>query len=304
MSLRAINLNLIPVLRALLQERNVSRAAVSVGLTQSAASAALSRLRSILGDPLLVRVGRGMELTPRARALIEPVEDLCVRLAAIWQDPQFDPGSCRRNFVITTTDYTSITSMAGMIAVLRKQAPGVSIQFLSLPPEVALARKADEIDFLMLTRVGLERAGGGVLQSLPLFHDDFVAVVGPHHRLASGSSVAPTDYLNEPHIVFYPGDFTPRDGVTRTIAARVQQFSVLPFAAALTDCVVIMPRRIFDHARPLMDLRLIYELSPPIKTEVLLTWRPFHDEDPAHQWFRRLLVKTVGTSTAAESMRE
>src|SRR5262249_48767814 len=91
MLLRTVDLNLIPVLRELLRERKVSRAGANLGLSQSATSAALARLRDALGDPLLVRVGRRMELTERARELIVPVQMASEAAEAVWARREFDP---------------------------------------------------------------------------------------------------------------------------------------------------------------------------------------------------------------------
>ncbi|MDP9083154.1 MAG: LysR family transcriptional regulator [Pseudomonadota bacterium] len=294
MSLRSVNLNLLPVLQALLRERNVSRASASLHLTQSAVSAALSRLREALHDPLLVKIGHRMELTRRASELIGPVDDACETLKIIWEPPRVDPQVLQRVFTITTTDYTGIVIMPAMIESLRAQAPHVSMQFLSLPPDIALSRPPIEIDFIMLTGFGLDRLRDARLKTMPLFQDDFVAVVGSHHRLAQTRKATPEEYLAEPHVIFFPGDFTPSDGYQRNIVAKVQQFGLLPFAAALTDCVVIMPRRIVLQVQGVMPLAIIYELSPVIQTQVFLTWSKVHDADPGHRWFRNLLRDTVG----------
>src|SRR5690349_1465811 len=95
----------LPVLRALLRERNVTRAAATVGLTQSAASQALARLRRRFGDELLVRVGRSYELTPLAQGLLERADEAFTALERVFQDP-FDPATSTREFALALSDYS------------------------------------------------------------------------------------------------------------------------------------------------------------------------------------------------------
>src|SRR5688572_13050133 len=120
-SLSAIDLNLLVVLRALLTERHVTRAAARVGLSQSATSHALSRLRELYADPLLVRSGRSLELTPRARRLLPTLErGLSDLKAAIDAEPGFEPASARRSFTLGMADYTQAVTLGPILRALEQ----------------------------------------------------------------------------------------------------------------------------------------------------------------------------------------
>ncbi|MDB5091890.1 MAG: LysR family transcriptional regulator [Mucilaginibacter sp.] len=116
MNLRNVDLNLLVVLDALLSERNVSRAAQRIGLSQSAMSAALARLREVFHDPLLVRVGRGLALTRNAEDLIVPIRDALSRIEqALLQRPGFDPAVDARTFSISASDYASLVLLTRFV---------------------------------------------------------------------------------------------------------------------------------------------------------------------------------------------
>ncbi len=105
MSARSTNLNLIPILRALLNEQSVVGAAKEVSLSQPAVSGALARLREVLDDPLLVRVGRSMRLTPRAQSMRPQMEQICAEIERLFQERSFDPATADNYFVIAAPDY-------------------------------------------------------------------------------------------------------------------------------------------------------------------------------------------------------
>ena len=129
MSLRTTNLNLLPILRSLLKEASVSRAAVDLCLSQPATSNALNRLRSLLGDPLLVQVGRSMRLTPRARLLLPLLDEACVRIDALLHEARFNPAETRRTFVIEAADYLELLLGGPLLKIFEEVAPLASLHF-------------------------------------------------------------------------------------------------------------------------------------------------------------------------------
>ena len=107
MAIRSKNLNLIPILQALLNEASVARAANQIGLSQPAMSGALARLRELLNDPLLVRAGRSMQLTPRALRMRKLLEEVCAQIELLFQPESFDPSTAKINFRVAAPDYIS-----------------------------------------------------------------------------------------------------------------------------------------------------------------------------------------------------
>jgi len=312
MSLRSVNLNLIPVLQALLREESVTRAADATGMSQPAVSNALARLREALDDPLLIQTGRTMELTPRARQLIAPVDAACKSLEAIWRTPNLDPATLRRKFVISTTDYGPILIAPRVRAVLALDAPGVSMQFVDIPMDSTSRVPAFPIDFMISPRFVFERLDATQVRFVPLFHDQMAIVVAADHRLAKLDRPEPKDFEGEPQAAFdYPvvGAFG-RDTDPNVFGApiggdaiiMVQHFSVLPLMAVLTGAIVIAPRRLAELMGAFLPLHIIEEPEPRARVEMCLGWNARLDSDPAHVWFRNLLRATVGDCRFAERL--
>lgn len=137
MNIYSFDLNLLRVLDALLRERNVSRAAERLSLSQPAVSNALNRLRELLDDPLLVRVGRAMQPTPRALSLEAPIRDALQQIEhTLNAGDFFDPATSRQRFVIAVTDYVELISMPPLMAHLEKVAPGVQLAIQHLTPSL------------------------------------------------------------------------------------------------------------------------------------------------------------------------
>lgn len=303
MTLRSVNLNLLPVLRALLRERSVSRAATTVGLSQPAASRALAQLRDILGDPLLVRAGSSYVLTRRAEALAVEVERVCRDMEALWRRPVFDPSVEEREFVIASADYAPILLVPLLTPLLRARAPGISLRFTEWrPDDLVDVRRAT--DFVLGPAVALAAHldAGGALATL--FDDDFVTVVGKGHPLAH----RPADEAEidaYPHIVFAGGDSSDPaiDAVDSLlgrrptqVVARVRQFAALPLLALMTGSVVIIPRRLADILQTQLAIAIVEEARPRTTVRICLAWNRRFDTDPAHAWFRALVVEALTDS--------
>ncbi len=303
LSLRALNLNLVPVLQTLLRERSVSRAAKALNLTQPSVSTALARLRELLDDPILIQNGRRMELTPRAKELIKPVETACAALQSIWEPLAFNPRTAERIFTIITSDYGAVLIGPQIISSLAQQAPFISVNFFNYCEEVILKLKSGDIDFLMLPRSVINGLVNFDLQITHLFFEEFVNVVGAKHALASQRRPTEAQIKACRQIVFssihVPHDImfnTPAGAVREDfksgreeglIVARVEQMGVLPILAALTDCVVVMPRRLAELMQPFLPLRIVGKPLPAL--DVCLAWSPVHDSDLAHRWLRNLI---------------
>ncbi|HWZ90638.1 MAG TPA: LysR family transcriptional regulator, partial [Polyangiaceae bacterium] len=176
-SLSSIDLNLLVVLRALLQERHVTRAASQVGLSQSATSHALSRLRELCHDPLLVRHGRSLELTPRAARLLPSLErGLSELYRVVTAEPAFDPSTAHQLFTLAMADYQQGVLLTPLLQELERVAPNIDLSVVTFPN---LAEMLDNgtADLAMVVTDSLPPA----YSSQKLFSDGLVSVVRHGH---------------------------------------------------------------------------------------------------------------------------
>lgn len=298
MSLRAVNLNLVPVLRALLRHSSVVGAAREVGLSESATSTCLGQLRARLGDRLLVKVGRGMRLTPYAAGLLPDVEQVCAALNSLFQPATFEPEHSKRTFVVATPDYIVVLLGPPLMAVLAKLAPGVSVQFVDVPEDLPRRVSNGEIDIAIVAVDKLTWTGFNA--TAPVV-DDLVVIVGRGHPLASRKTLDAKDAGQWRRATFHPGlGVDPvQFGDGRFSQLLSQQFTVLPLLALETDIAVIAPRSLATRMAQRLPLR-VFELpyaAPPIRASVI--WSPVVDSDLAHTWFRNLADRALRTGMAA-----
>ncbi|MCC6788827.1 MAG: LysR family transcriptional regulator [Hyphomonadaceae bacterium] len=299
MSLRSVNLNLLPVLQALLRERNLSRAGAAVGLTQPAVSAALAKLRVVLNDPLLVRHGRGMSLTMRGQELIAPVDAICASIEAVIASEQFDPSNSSRRFVIASADYAVVTVAPELIRQLRRQAPKMSVHFVDIP-HPSLEPHAGEVDLFIVPELLLRENRYPAIRHATLIEDEFVTVVGANHALARKRRLTRDQLLSQDYLMYYPAlsslDGALANAVTgrveqgRRVIAQIQQFSLLPTLAADTGSAAIVPRRVVAHMQRYLPMRILADGQLPIQLTLALAWYANSENDSAHRWFRKLTL--------------
>jgi DNA-binding transcriptional LysR family regulator len=301
-------LNLIPVLRALLRYQSISDAAAAVNLSQPTVSVALARLRETLGDPLLVRVGRKMELTQRARDLIKPVEDACDALEAVLLAPTFDPSCAVRSFSIATADYISALLGPPLSAALSRRAPGITPHFTSYSADMGVRHRLGEVDLTIMPRQVIELFGYPELRIKHLFDEQFVDVIGPLHPLAAQETITAAEASLYPRAIFspaarlpegfgaaygIPSDADVQRGPQPRIAAKFEQLMPLLMMAGLGDTIVTVPRYLVLRLQNFFALRIIGRALPPI--DICLTWSPLLETDPAHRWFRTLLAEIASS---------
>lgn len=294
-SLAAFDLNLLVVLRALLTERHVTRAASRVGLSQSATSHALSRLRELYGDPLLVRSGRTLQLTPRAQQLLPTLErGLSDLKAAIEGETEFEPLAARRTFSVGMADYTQAVVLGPILSALEREAPHVDLSIVN-PPNLHEQTMTGNID------LGFDVSGStppSLLSSQRLFEDEFVCVVRQGHPQID-RKLTLERYLAARHVVVAPSGTSgslvdtelERRGLERRVALRVPNFLVAPVVVSETDFVSTMPKRLALGTAKRYGLRL---LPPPIalpKFGFSLIWHQRLDHDPAQRWLRELVAR-------------
>jgi DNA-binding transcriptional LysR family regulator len=306
MSLRSVNLNLIPILRALLRFQNVSHAAASVSLSQPTVSQALAQLRDILGDQLLVRAGQKLELTPYARDLIGPVEAACEALEAVLQAPSFEPAQAQRVFTIAAPDHITVLVAPPLIKLLRRTAPGITPHFIAFSNDVGERHRRGEVDLVVMPRPVVDLFGHAELRIAHFYNEEFVHAVSATHPLALLPFADDSEIMLYPQAIFTPPVPIPeglgqaygmlaapqnRGEKKPLIAGRFEHLSALPSLAAEGDLVVTIPRRQALQWQGALGLRIIGKPLPPI--EICITWSPLLEADLAHRWFRNIFREII-----------
>ncbi|HEX5754594.1 MAG TPA: LysR family transcriptional regulator [Archangium sp.] len=288
---------LLVTLDALLQEGSVTGAAQRVGLSTPAMSHALARIRERLGDPLLVRSGRGMVLTPRAEALKARVHTV-VNEARQTLEPErpFAPGQLARTFVVHVTDY--VLTVLGLVVdrLLREEAPGVSIRFVPNSPDDAVMLRDGGSDLA----VGIYGDLPQEMRSRQLLTDRFVCVVRADHP-SVGKRLPLEQFVSLSHIQVAPrgrpggylDDVLREKGLSRHVARAVPYFVTALQLAARTDYVLTISERIARQFAPALGLRLL-EVPAELRPYALsLVWHPRFDGDASHRFLRDVFTRAA-----------
>jgi LysR family nod box-dependent transcriptional activator len=292
--LRAVDLNLLPILRELLRTRSVTRTAQALDMGQPAVSEALKRLRRQFDDDLLVRSGRAMQPTALAHELAPIVEQLLSQLQTILAPPFFEPTVVEREFIIATADSIILTIGAALIQRLAHEAPHISVQCVDLQWVDERALHTGELDFIILPRPAVDAAGRATtidtakLESLLLFEEEFVCIARRGHPTAT-----PGADLEQALTVAYRADpdsalFGLLPGSTRPVIL-VPQFSLLPFLVAGSDAVALIQRHLAEMFAEVVDIEIVRTFDNIPRVQVCAFWAPVHTNDPAHRWFRTVL---------------
>jgi DNA-binding transcriptional LysR family regulator len=291
-----LDLNLALVLHALLAERSVSRAARRLGLSQSATSHALARLRSALDDPLFLRAPRGILPTPRAEALARSLAAGLLLLEQSLLPPlRFEPATAQRQFRIAASDYVELVLLPRFLGALASEAPDIDVWVRPYSDEALDKLQRGDLD-LLLGVAGPEASRPG-LQSLQLITERLVCVVREGHPLTRGRLTLQR-FAAAKHVLIaprgHPGgpidDALAARSLKRQIAVAVPHFLAAPHIVAQTDLVLTMAERVaasFATVLPLRILELPFQL-PPVRG--LMLWHERHASDPAHTWFRQRLT--------------
>ena len=288
MNVLDLDLNLLRVFDSIAREHSVTVAAARLGLTQPAVSNALARLRRELGDPLFVRTSQGMQPTPLAAALAEPVQRALTLIdAALAGGPVFDPATSTRSFRFYMSDIGEIFFLPPLVERLRRLAPedigsglatgaiDLAVGFLPELPRSVRQRHMFRDPYVCLLRADHPRVGTRLTREL--FRDALhVLVVSP----GSGHRVIEQALA--------------KSGLTRRIALRVPHFTVLPMVLERTDLVLTLPSRI---ARVFAKGQALKIFEPPVAippAEIAVHWHARSDGDSGMRWLREQLFAMFG----------
>lgn len=295
-NLRSVDLNLLVALESLLAERHVTRAAVRAAMSQPAMSRALERLRHTFGDPLLVRAGRAMTLTPRAKELADRLPALMTELRGLIAGTEFVPENYRGRIALLTTDYSSLTVLPAVMQRALAQAPGMRVDVLN-----ATGTFLDEL------RAGTADVALGVIEDAPagfyrrsVVEDGYSCLMREGHRLAHAPLTLDA-FLAERHalisIIDREAGIVDRtlDALgtpPRTVTLRLPHFVASAAIIAATDMLITLPTRL---ARHLASRQPLVVSEPPLDLPpftVSLLWHERTHTDPARQWLRQLIADT------------
>jgi len=295
MNVQDVDLNLLRVFDAVLQERSVTAAAARLELTQPAVSNALSRLRKLLGDGLFVRTPAGMEATPFARGVAEPVRQALALLdTALAHGPGFEPASATRTFRFYMSDLGQIEFLPPLIERVERAAPSVHLEAVALDVEdLAAALATGALDLAVGFLPGL----GPPVRRRALFRDPYMCLMRADHPI---KTLTKRKFLEASHaLVTYRGghrvveEALERAGARR-IALRLPHFTVMPMVLERTDLICTLPARV---ARVFERRGKLKSLPPPVPipvADVAVHCHERFESDQGNRWLRELVIELFG----------
>ena len=281
-------------LDALLQEGSVSKAAARLGLSTPAVSHALARLRERFDDPLLVRAGRNMVLTPRAIALKPLVRDAIAAAGLVFESEQeFSPERMQRQMTLSLSDYVLLVFGATFEEAIQKEAPKLELRFLPNSVDDDIRLRSGETDLA----IGIYGILPPELKTRPIITERLVCVVRQGHPSIK-HRVTLEEYVTLEHIQVAPrgrpggyvDEMLEQRGLSRRVTRAVPYFHVALEWVASSDRILTVSERIARLYAQRLDLAI---LEPPLPLEpfaLSMIWHPRFDADPGHRWLRERLL--------------
>ena len=296
------DLNLLTALDALLAEGSVAGASRRLGLSASAMSRTLARLRAATGDPLLVRAGRGMVPTPHATNLRNRVHELTQDAHAVLRPVALglDLTQLKRSFIIRSNEGFVEVFAAQLVAAVTAAAPKVRLQFAPKPDKDVRALREGMVDL----EIGVLGKSGPEVRIQALFRDHFVGAVRNGHPLLGKGKLTPERYSEFGHVVASRrgsadgpvDDALAALGLTRTVVAVVPNFRAALAVASVSNLVALVTSSFFNvtqRHQSKSSAALVRSFPLPVRTEAITVsqmWHPRFDADPAHRWLRALVL--------------
>ncbi len=302
--MQSIDLNLLPVAHALLVERSVTRAAKRLHLSVPATSRALDRCRHAFGDPLLVRAGRGLAITPRGAELLAELDGTLESIARTLQRPtEFDPRQHTGTYTIRANEVILAIIAGAWIEAIAQQAPRVHLRFENESTDDIDAIRRGDVSFAIGSYSGLTDD----MHHQPLVDEHLVGILRAGHPLA-GKRITPTRFAALRHVVTSRrgiprgpiDELLEQRGLRRDIAAVVPSFSAAIGICLTSDLTTIAPRRLITV---LGSPTTIAQFTPPVPLPVVnvhVIWHARHHHDPPHQWLRHTLHDAVSRTGSVQ----
>ncbi|MBB1200846.1 LysR family transcriptional regulator [Enterobacteriaceae bacterium 89] len=289
--------NLLIALDVLLSEASVAAAARRLNLSTSAMSRTLSRLREVTGDPLLVRAGRKMVLTPWAEASRDRARHAVQEARAVLQPSTetLNPATLERLFTLRANDGFVVAFGPALIAAVADVAPNVCLRFAPKPEKNSRYLREGLVDL----EIGVQSNMGPEIRLQRLFQDRFVGVVRKDHPLAKSASVSAEEYVAWGHIAASPegavrgfvDDALAELGLARKVVSVVPGFPTALTVALSSDLIALVPA-LYLINQQISDKLAVFEL--PFKTRTITVsqmWHPRMENDPGHRWLRQKILE-------------
>ncbi len=292
-NIRAIDLNLLGVFDAIYKERNTTRAAKRLGMSQPAVSGALTRLRDLLDDQLFVKTSQGMEPTSCADDLAEPISAALESIInALNQHVEFDYANTTHNFCLAMSDYSEFVMLPTLVRWLRKNAPNISLKTVPVVEEtLASDLESGAIDLAIGHIPSLEH---GCYRQRLLF-EELVSVVRKDHR-EIGNKLTVDQFETIPHVIFTPrrAEKTMEHTLesqtpTRKVALRLPNYLALIAIVAETDLIGVLPKRIAAGLRELTPLKVVEAPVNYPGIAVNQHWHTKKHNNPSNKWLRQTI---------------
>jgi len=298
------DLNLLPVFEALFRHGSVTRAAAQMGLTQSAMSSALGRLRRQFGDPLFVNTRSGMLPTARALELAPSLTDaLAMVRSAIGARDAFDPRRTTRSLRVYMTDVGETVLLPALMRHLHEHGPALRLETALLPAaELAVRLETGDIDLA----IGYVPQLPDKIRRARLFEEHYVCMTRPDHPAGRRAPLTTKEFLAARHVLIASMGSghqvlertLAERGVLDNVALRVPHFVVVPLIVAGTDLIVSLPSRVAEASSRLVKVK-VHPLPIPIPSfDVSLYWHERVENDVANQWLRNALTELFGDQPA------
>jgi DNA-binding transcriptional LysR family regulator len=288
-NISSLDLNLLIALKALLDERHVTRAAEKVQLSQPAMSRALQRLRKMFDDELLVKGTGGMTLTARAEEIKGPLQQILSEISHIVTAPVIEPKEMRGEVVIATRDYEMAAILPDVIRKITEQAPGLMVKLVPMVGDDLSPLERNELDFVV---AGTDRTSATLCRRT-LLKDNFICVVAANHPIAR-QKLTLSKYVAMKHCLVTITEFRPgivdrylaEHGHSRKAAVRVPYFMAASSVVANSDLIVTLPRRLGLMLAKQKELTTV-ELPFKVRDfSIYLYWHVRNQNNPMHVWLR------------------
>lgn len=295
MNIQNFDMNLLRAFDALMLERNVSRAAERMALTQPAMSNALSRLRNLLDDPVLVRTRNGMQPTEKALGLEGSIRAALAMIdKSLAPEPTFDPLTSTQTFHIATTDYVELVLLPRLIRHLQAVAPQVKIEIHALQPDIPeLALEEGECDFALGRFVDLPSR----LEAENWRSERLVCLVRADHP-EYGDEISEAEFLRSRQIWVNGGQRTGmvdqwlrEHNLQRNVVLTTPNFLMAPIIVAQSDLLVVTPLEVALQCIERLPLKILALPMTLGSFEQDIIWHPLHASTPAHRWFKVQLLQ-------------